>query len=1637
MADDRGPEGIHDIQCQRLNNYENNEKRIIQDAKYEESDRAEYTDRFIYELLQNAVDEMEGRSQRRVRFELADGELLTANTGRPFNISDLEALSLITDTTKGGGDEDGEETIGHKGRGFTSVLSITANPQVHSSTGLDAECSSQRTAQFLEQELPSDGRSWQGRAPTMAVPFETDRPDRINQLIKNGHETIFRLPLRDGIESEQIETALREKLRPETLACLPELEEVVVATDGEKCQYEIDRERWDGTADAQIVTVRQTDETETSPTTDEQTYIFFHQNSLEPPEQLVGISDRLLADIGQLSVSIGFPLNRMDGEYSLAPVTDDNGGPRQPPIHVFLPTEDRSPIPALLNGLFHVSNARRRLSMPEVARESDSESVNTFLFGELAALVGTEVTTFVDETDTSVATLLRCLDITISESDGDDGVGRALREEFVDRLQDELGRIEIVPRLEKTASGEVLDERGWKPPTQIVVPHTNERGTNTGSEGPDLGPLVALLYGPDEVNHPAVDGNGWFPRQSLLTPELTDILEAMGATALEPEHTPKLLHGVPDSRATLQHTEDDTHLTVDPILHAVGMTWLGLTGRDEKEAYKRACRESRVIPVGSQRTTDDGRSYYRHIAERGDVDLFLPPARSVPSKRLNSVALFPYELYYLPENSSESKRARTQYLDGSFSTLLESVLNHEPFGFNEVYNRAISPSLPGPNSAVTDELVPDDDATIVNLLLDLAKGGTRTVYDGETPLPYQYRSRTTYFNLCLLPLPIKRDRNWARAHEVYFGEEWQPDTPGEDRIENLFDVASINRAPLLAPPEAFGVNTDDEDALEEAKNFFRWLGVTGHVRVTPFFHPQERHEYRATNDINAAPGSVVDATSETTTWNGVDTIEDELWKEYRTTVEARLEERARGTESFYIWQINDLEYLDELTTAAKSDEEVARQLLSHLDEWWGHLERFADASLVLWTNKTFGPRQNRLYKDEELEKISPNLWLWQLRRASWLPTEHGSRPPGESWLLSNADAASLFSLTAGEDSRSLLPFVTDEEVREVLAHRDGLTRRLGIRQALERSSFNPADARAVTEALVSLLDNREDAIRERTQELRSTYARLGEALPGLTQSGEIDEEEWHPSETNLGEVELLCRQKDTYRFVSASEAYFVRDASAAERYRNLDVPLFVLHRDQAARFGAYFGMKDLEASIETSTNLGEIRREETEKLVDEFLEDIAPSILCRLQATRESEQMRQQDIGRLRRFLRNLQIVDSLTIEHSLRTSDENSVRHNRDVHVERAEGTLPDSIYVATDVSDVTEDKPLEALAQALSLHLEFPDWEPLYVLLQRGPEQGPLREHLRTTGAPHRPEVLEENRRVLADDRDIDGGSDAKLGPIERGDDGDEEDGPKTPDEEDEPAGGRSRSVEDSPTQTWSQKRAFVPDPEQLEQVGRGEVFDPEITNDTGGNGDGSGGSGSKSSNSIVTADYIDRIDKFGMAATMQAERDRIAEECANPERYVHDVHTSDLYCKAKSHDIAGAALERLEEETRITEPYPGFDILVVSRDEGDTPERCIELKSSSKNVQRPSITWNEWKSAKYSWLRERYYLYVARELHTGKSGESTLLQIRNPFERLRSQTRTRRTEEREIQVRLDRVNSGSDEIIERPIYWEEETD
>jgi len=73
-----------------------------------------------------------------------------------------------------------------------------------------------------------------------------------------------------------------------------------------------------------------------------------------------------------------------------------------------------------------------------------------------------------------------------------------------------------------------------------------------------------------------------------------------------------------------------------------------------------------------------------------------------------------------------------------------------------------------------------------------------------------------------------------------------------------------------------------------------------------------------------------------------------------------------------------------------------------------------------------------------------------------------------------------------------------------------------------------------------------------------------------------------------------------------------------------------------------------------------------------------------------------------------------------------------------------------------------------------------------------------------------------------------------------------------------------------------------------------------------------------SVVTAEYIDKVDEFVMEATYQAELERLREEgCSDPEVYVHRVHTRACYEEIRDHEVVGDVLRQLEALSGIRLP------------------------------------------------------------------------------------------------------------------------
>ena len=78
------------------------------------------TERFVFELLQNADDQPEEGKLVNVKLKGLDENLLFLHTGKPFSEADVESISSIGDSTK----KNDIEKTGYKGIGFKSVFSV-------------------------------------------------------------------------------------------------------------------------------------------------------------------------------------------------------------------------------------------------------------------------------------------------------------------------------------------------------------------------------------------------------------------------------------------------------------------------------------------------------------------------------------------------------------------------------------------------------------------------------------------------------------------------------------------------------------------------------------------------------------------------------------------------------------------------------------------------------------------------------------------------------------------------------------------------------------------------------------------------------------------------------------------------------------------------------------------------------------------------------------------------------------------------------------------------------------------------------------------------------------------------------------------------------------------------------------------------------------------------------------------------------------------------------------------------------------------------------------------------------------------------------------------------------------------------
>jgi hypothetical protein len=295
-------ENDHSRTKDRIENYFRDVKRDLDDPAL-----------VIPELLQNAEDT---EVSDRVEIEFTEEELRVRNIGRPMSYDEVNAICSIGDSTKRDPDH-----IGHFGRGFKSVFSITKKPRIK--TG------------YFRFEFSFD-------RPTVPEPLENMDDNKIE-----GTEII--LPIKENISEERL-SQLKQRLEfvPEVLVNLENIREISVSTPESEELY---RREEEGDATLRILcngdTLHRLKRFETS-----------HQLPEKYLGQLIDHRDIELEDAGDVEakVSISFPVSE-DGY----PDTEDKTGR----LYNFLPTEVEVDLPFDVQADFLLGSDRKKLHKPE------------------------------------------------------------------------------------------------------------------------------------------------------------------------------------------------------------------------------------------------------------------------------------------------------------------------------------------------------------------------------------------------------------------------------------------------------------------------------------------------------------------------------------------------------------------------------------------------------------------------------------------------------------------------------------------------------------------------------------------------------------------------------------------------------------------------------------------------------------------------------------------------------------------------------------------------------------------------------------------------------------------------------------------------------------------------------------------------------------------------------------------------------------------------------------------------------------------------------------------------------------------------------------------------------------------------
>jgi hypothetical protein len=1598
------------IRNENLNVYRASAQRLKEDVGQESQIAQDYRGRLIYELLQNADDAMSSIDSEKatIAFVLDGNDLWVANSGRPLDGADVRGLCGISASSKrNSGDR--RASIGHKGMGFKSVLEITDAPEVYSTT-ISFRFGPADAVRAVNELIKEGVIDRVTRAPVTRFPWPVDsEPERWQELRARGMTTAFRFPLLAKMSTEQRDgliAALRH-LPVTSLVFLKHLGRVEVSIRNSELSqssaWTVARYRVkdSGTELASEFSDPGTYRVVLTPDKGiADTFLLAYEPHIEIENHRGGLDEVSWEGVTVTEVSIAVRMRDED------PIALEPGWRK---LHVFLPTGEPCPYDLLISGAFN-SN----LSRQEIRVESEASNYNRFLLEQVArTLRYTLIPRLLSEGSSAIA-VLRLLDRGTS-------IGARCPTVAAQALYEEVCHILASFPLVPSEVDGLLSIHSCALPPLI--------------SDAELGPAFRRL-----LSSRASLGTRFFPAEEYCSSNTARVLSDHGAYCLSPGDAATMLARSDPSRSKLE-ISDSVKVFVDPVLRVLEGLWYGLEAPD-RDQLADAVRREALFPVGVAENDTA-----RRISTTG-LACFYPPRSLHGEVPLDGLCFLMQEICW----GSMTPKERNQELKQQI-VAWQALFDVQEFKFPVVMRASVLPALD-----LDRETRREREAlrTMERIAAICQLAGSTS--NPSAPLPYERLGTTNraLFNLSRLDVPCRGTNpdkiEWVPAYKAYFGQDWIGDKSVECILKTA-DRIGIEALPefrFLLPPSAFAsllekyrhlsdandsedvdigadevsVDEDEEAALEvddqsRWRGFLQWLGVNQSLRPVHFHDVEDRASgWLKTSNLGRPEGWIFQK------------IPSNVWKGYVDGVRRSLAERSDLQSTVpYFYQLHDLEHLVAILSAASRDQtaELGRSLYEHLARNWSTLEPVSRAQIAMVPNEQIPSMRTKpaRAKAEELVEVTPDFWMARLGQSPFCPTGHGPRQARQVWLPT-LEVERRFG-RRGKTGSSLVPTLeVDPAVLKGKAR--GFAHALGMRDELTPTNFSLDDARLLLERLRDLYSLQFDAGDDLRQDLREVLRPAYRNLFELLASRERQNDQIPQQGNALADAPLLATDgAGNYRFLEAKQVFYSDHRDTRERIESDQaIWTFVIDALQGARSSLihYFGVRVLEDSLNWYPRPGDPAFDKDAlELMRSGLNQLAPYILARIAADRSDDRLARIDARRLRHLFELLEPVTTLELGCDLDGRKLDLGHFTRDAFVRLGTDGEPTQAFVVWgELSWPPNPREAEAIASTLCDVFGSGYFEPFLALFQ-AKTTDMCERLLRRAGAP----LDIDDRRMLFLAGDLD--SNDSILPNKSLED------LKTVLKSvsvEQPAIFPNGDDQQSAKESFQRVPLYFPD--QLLVEGEPIVVlgesSPPPRKERNAYANGSAG---ENGNQNAAGGYGGRTDlellnNIGMSVALAYELNRLRRSGLNsacifdpsigsiqPDALVFDISTPDRISKARVASVKfDSAMKELHSEFGISPEWPGFDVLTLDPRLPYLSDRLIELKSSGVASRTQDMTWNEWKTATSSTLRDRFYLYLVGNLRSDLDGSKPYIRtIMNPFEQLIADIQVNHNVSRKVQL------------------------